>query len=356
VTSSSEYGWYVRPYQEGDIPGILELFREGGFPLRSEAQYRWKVLTVPATAPMIWLAVDGNRIVGHNSGTPIQLMLRGQPIAAIHENETITAPTHRRQGILTALAKECYRSWADGGYRLVVGLPWGTYGGRLQALGWTPLLSMVWTRRWVLPEQALARRARLPAMLRNAAIAVRPWSRLAPDPLRHPSRDTTIRELTAVESALDRLWKATANEWENGVVRDRAWLDWRYFQEPAFDYRMLLAERAEQARGYLVTRKERLADGATRGWIVDLFGPREEVQARRALLRQALLHFRQEGIELASALVARGSQLDDELLEAGFSHDDAGDFCVILLDPELSLDGLQRPAAWRLMGGDFDLV
>jgi hypothetical protein len=348
--------WHVREYRDGDIPGILTLFQEGGFPARTEAQYRWKTLTVPSRAPMIWLASDGERIVGHNSGTPVRILLHGQPIAAIHENETITAPAYRRQGILTAIARECYESWANAGYALIFGLPWGTYGSRLQALGWTPLFPMVWARRWVLPERALARRSRLPAAVWETAAAMRLWSRFAPDSLRRPVSDVRIRELTVAEPAIDLLWEATAHEWEHMVVRDRAWLQWRYFEAPGFGYRVILAERGAQPAGYLVLRTERLPSGATRGWIADLFGLRADREARRALLRWALLLLRQEGVELASALVAHGSQLDAELLAAGFTHGDAGDFCVIPLDPELSLAGLEDPAAWHLTGGDFDLV
>jgi hypothetical protein len=301
-----------------------------------------------------------NRIVGHNSGTPVRILLHGKPVAAIHENETITAPSYRRQGILTGIAAECYQSWNEAGYRIIYGLPWGSYGGRLQALGWKPLLPMIWMRRWVLPERALARRLKLSAPIREAVAAARPWSRLVPDPLGQADsngRETIrVRELAEAEPIIDRLWESTAHDWEHMVVRDREWLQWRYFESPDFRYRVFLAERGTRPAGYLVLNTQRLPNAASRGWIADLFGPRSDREARRALLHEALVLFRQERIELASALVAQGSQVDGELLAAGFAHDAGGDVCIIPLDPELDCAGLDCPAAWHLMGGDFDVV
>jgi predicted N-acetyltransferase YhbS len=348
--------WSVRQYREGDIGSILALFAEAGFPARTEAQYRWRALTVPCAAATVWLAVDGDRVVGHNSGTPTLMSIEGQTVNVLHQNETATALAYRRQGILTAVCTESYRHWTAAGYQLVYGLPWGSYGSRRDALGWIPLFQLTWKRRWILPERALARRARLPEAALRVLTRARLWDRLAEVRLRRQISSVRVRELREPEVAFDRLWARAGKSYDYLVVRDRDWVAWRYFSAPDFGYRVLLAELRGEAAGYLVYRVERSTNGALRGWIADLFAPLHDTDSRGALVKAAIGAMRRMGVERVSALVAEGSAADGDLANLGFSGETAGDFFVIRLDPTLSIDGLQAPGRWHLMGGDFDLT
>lgn len=347
--------WIKRPAREGDIGAALELFVRGGFQRQTEAQYRWRLLTVPCPVPTAWVAEDDGRIVGHYGGTPLRMRLLGRPTPAIHGSHAMTETGYRRQGILTALAGAAQEGWARAGYRLQIGVPWGTWGSRRAALGWVTLFRMVWVRRWICPERVLARKLRLPATVTRAAASARLWDRLVSDPLGRVRSDVSVRELREPEPALDRLWGRAETAWDHLVIRDREWVTWRYLAAPGLRYRVLLAERRDEPAGYLAFRIDHAANGGIRAYIADLFGPPDEADARRALLQAALAVFRSERVEAALALVGEGLA-HREMVAAGFRASGGGDFAIVPLDHDLPISLLADPERWYVMGGDFDVI
>lgn len=357
VTSSWAYS--IRPYREGDIPKILRLFIESGFPSHTEAHYRWKVLTIPCSVPTAWVAEAGDRIVGHYSGTPVRMRLQGQEVHAIHGSYAATLPSYRKHGIFTDLADTAAQHWSAAGYKVQIGVPWGAWGSRRDALGWVPLFGLTWVRRWLLPERAVARRTvpgRPPELVLRAVAWARPWDRLSPEALSTPITDIEIRELSEPDGALDRLWTRAGGMWDNLVVRDRQWLSWRYFAAPDAGYRVLLAERGNEPIGYLVLKVEHGPTGSIRGWIVDVFGARNQTEPRRALLRTALSWFRAANVERVAALVPEGGEIRREICGARFTCQGAGNFCVVPFDRAVPLETLRDASCWHLMGGDFDVM
>ena len=309
------------------------------------------MLSRPSRAPTAWVAEADGRIVGTYCGTPIGLRLCGTSTEGIHGSHAMTAPEYRRQGILTRLASAAQAGWSEAGYRLQIGVPWGTWGSRRAALGWLPVTQLVWLDRWLAPERALARRLRVPTALTER---LHLWRWLRPSP--PPAGDVQVRELARAEPALDCLWSRLAPAWEHAVVREAAWLDWRYLQAPAADYRILLAERGPEPVGYLALRIQRQPGGGVRGWIVDLLAAPGDAAARRSLLAAALSRFETGGVERAAALVPADSGWRQELAEAGFVGGQGGDFAVVPLDPTLPVESVLRADRWLVMGGDFDVV
>jgi hypothetical protein len=89
-----------------------------------------------------------------------------------------------------------------------------------------------------------------------------------------------VRRLSAPEPALDALWAAAAPRWEHAVVRDAAWLAWRYFAAPGGPYRVLVAESDTQPLGYVAFKIEASPGRAVRGWIADLLTVAPAASAR----------------------------------------------------------------------------
>jgi GNAT superfamily N-acetyltransferase len=322
---------------------MLCLFARGGFASPSEARFRWQVLSRPSRAPTAWVAESKDAsIVGTYCGTPLPLRVCGRDALGVHGSHAMTDPRFRRQGILTALAGAAQAAWAAAGYRLQIGVPWGTWGSRRRALGWVTVADLVWMRRWLRPERALARRLRLPAFAQH----VRVWDRLLSDP--PADSGVRVRVLTTAEPVLDDLWAKTARTWDHAVIRDTAWLDWRYFQVPGQPYRVLLAERAGEPLGYLA-----LKIGPSQTWIADLVATQP---ADTALIRTALAASRELGAERVDALVALGSPAQRALAAARFVGKQGGDFAVVPLDPDLAVDEVTRAERWLVAGGDFDVV
>jgi hypothetical protein len=333
---------------------MLRLFAEGGFAATSDARFRWQVLSRPSPAPTAWVAESDGRIVGTYCGTPVPLRLCATEALGIHGSHAMTSPALRRQGILTAVAGAAQAAWAAAGFRLQIGVPWGTWGSRRQALGWVKVTDLIWLQRWLAPERAVVRRLKLPWAAR---MVPRVWDRFFGLVGKQPpaSPGVHIRILAAPEPALDHFWAKVAPAWKHAVIRDAAWLGWRYFSAPGDAYRVLLAERAGQPVGYVALKIETSqSGGSVQGWVADLLAasPADE----GALVRASLAHLRGAGVERVRALVAPESRMQQALSAAGFSGRGGGEFGVVPLDPSLPIHEVSRADGWLIAGGDFDVV
>ena len=85
------------------------------------------------------------------------------------------------------------------------------------------------------------------------------------------------------------------------VVRDRAYLDWRFFRRPDATYTMLAATRGADLLGYLVLRRA-LRDGMPWGYLVDFLVDPESPAVWPMLVREALARFRADGVALVGCL------------------------------------------------------
>ena len=367
ITKASEatqgdVAWQVRPYRAGDEQGIVRLFvATFGKPL-TEARYRWKVLQSPWSidAPTVWLAEAGERIVGHYAGTPMRFRLRGETRHIVHACDAMTDAEFRRQGILSVVGTAAHASWAAADVPLVTGLHFGGWGSRRHYLGWREQYQAAWVWRLLRPERMLRRRLR-PPMLAAAAGAV--VAGLAPTwnlgwdlLLRAAADDVQVEPVERPGPEFDTLWSTLEPMYEALVVRDRAWVAYRYHDAPEFGYRLLLARRGGQPAGYLVYRLTSI-DGRTTGWIPDLFTAPDDAAARAALLRGALLVLSAAGADHVRALVPMHTSSFTAFRRAGFLLGRGTfDFSIVPLVADLPFDVLRDPRRWFAMGGDFDVI
>src|SRR5579859_893321 len=348
-------GWSIRPYQPGDETELVALFAQVFGRAISVDHWHWKLKGRPAPVENVWVAVaDDGRVIGQYAGIPVQVQLGGRPAPAMVSVDTMTAPDFRRRGILTTLGAAIYASWRAAGVAAVLGLPNQQWGSRTTALGWTTLFPLRWLRCPLHIERALARPGRLPTPLIVPARAAggamlaawHPWRRGS-----SPRRGLDVRRLAIGAPELDVLWTRLAPTYESLLVRDRAWVDWRYGQAPGLDYQVLLAHAGGEPRGYLAYRCAE-ARGRTTGYIADLFTAPDDPAPAAVLLGAALDDLWDRGAETARAPAAPRSPLEQTLRAAGFRPaPGAFDFEIVPLAPAAPVAALGDPARWLLTGG-----
>jgi hypothetical protein len=269
--------------------------------------------------------------------------------------DTMTDPDFRRRGLLTEVGEWTYAAWRDAGVPFVLGLPNQQWGSRTGALGWELLFPLHWLIRPLRPEAVLARRLRLPALSRLAAVGAL-WNSFW-DRTLQPDATVQIRRVDRAGPEIDRLWRACLADAQLSVVRDSAWVNWRYLTAPSLNYHILLAERAGQPVGYLAYRLEE-NDGRTWGYIAELQAPQADAKARGALIGQATARMRAAGAEVALTLAVPGTWMYHAFRRAGFIWRRRGFFTVqvVPLDPSLPMDLLRDPQNWNVAGGDFDVI
>src|SRR5262249_45465847 len=153
-------------------------------------------------------------------------------------------------------------------------------GTRLDALGWRPLARLRCRIRPLDPAALLARRfgAPMPGLDRALALLVRAAGPRGTGAIR-------VAPLDGAGDELDRLWREVERDRMGSVVKDAAWVRWRFLDAPGAPYEVLAARDADGClRGYAAVR---LSSDGSIAYLSELVAPDREAPAAAALIEAA---------------------------------------------------------------------
>jgi GNAT superfamily N-acetyltransferase len=189
----------VVPYEASRRADVAALMREVWGEWLTEAEFSWWFEGNPAGPPLISLAEEDGRLVGVACMSPYRLSIDGEFTVAPVPLHVATHPDLRGRGIFTALEEANERRAAE---RFGLALTFPNEASRrvfVSQFGWTDL-----------------RRPRI-------------WTR----PARGPSRLLRgVEQVDGFGRRADELWRALASSYDTGLVRDGAYLDWRFASSP----------------------------------------------------------------------------------------------------------------------------
>jgi hypothetical protein len=338
----------ARPYRRGDEGALVALFAEVFGRQVSEDQWRWKLKPAPSHIESVFVGARGDRLVAQYAGIPLRYLVAGRERTGVVSVDTMTAPAFRRRGLLTRLGALAYDEWKRAGVSFVLGLPNDNWGSRTRALGWKPLFGMKRVRLPLRPAALLKRRLGRMAgwfpdgafdrcLIRARALARAPW----------------VRQVSNAPRGIETL----LSDRPVALIRDQAFLGWRYFSSPAARYEAFLAERDQQVLGFGALRLRASGD-RVHASIAELAAPLYGHLTRGALLGAMIDHAARLGATVFDALVVPNSPEHKSLSRAGFLFEDPrqAEVELVPLDPELPFETVSDPRSWYLLGGDFDLV
>ena len=260
----------VRRADAHDFPGILELARRALGWTDDDARFlEWKHLENPFGVSPMWVALDGNRIVGFRTFLRWQFVTpEGQTLDAVRAVDTATDPDHQGRGIFTQLTLEALADLPDDGVALVFNTPNEKSLPGYLKMGWREL-----GRLGVVVQPTSLRFPRV------IATARRPAGRW---PLPTGAGDDPA-DAFADGDALDALLANQPPPRGLSTHRSPAWLRWRYGLEP-LGYRVVqLGSTA--ADGVAVFRRRRRGD-AVEGVVCEVLAPHGDRRAVAELLRR----------------------------------------------------------------------
>lgn len=115
------------------------------------------------------------------------------------------------------------------------------------------------------------------------------------------------------DERFDQLWERASKDYKIIQVRDRAHLNWRYFECPHLSYKVLTAVKDDQLLGYVVVRHEDQGT-AIEGIIVDLFVDRSDKAYISALLDAAIRTLKDTGCDVIKIKVSAYDDVLNDLL------------------------------------------
>lgn len=345
--------WRTRPYRDDDVAPVAALLaslgddsfhsRLGG---ELHAYYRWKY--GDGSAERVRLAAGRDGLVGVVALLERRVQLRGHVVTAYEMGDISTCARHRRQGVFSTLGREACAAAAHGAFTYVK--PNAESAPVLQrSLGFAPLVDMQTLARPLRLSSILARRLGRPRL----AAWLRPLDALVA--VRSPRGAVTVERNAALSSELDAFWDAVAADYPAIVVRDRAYLQWRYADNPT-PYVVLTARDARgRLRGYAVALVTRW--GPTRvGYLADILARHEgQDETLAALIDGALRVCAEDGARAVHTWVVAGrggvqAPLRRALRTRGFFGRGRA---PVLWRP--TREGLRHgPRDWYLTMADFD--
>lgn len=240
-----------------DEPALIDLFDLVFGQRRSTAQWRWKFAPRPGTHAYSMVALDGrDTIVAHAGALELPGWYDGKPFPCVQICDVMVHPDHRggmgRNNLFTLLLRTLLASIHD---TLPDSFRYGFPGQGPYLVGER---AGVYRRIETAIETVLATEAPRFTLWRTVPLA---WN----------------------DARLDRLWVRLRDEHALSLVRDAAYLGWRYADNPFHTYRLFGLRRMGQLVGWLVVRPD-----GERLLIVDALLPRRHVASAlaAATLRQ----------------------------------------------------------------------
>lgn len=318
------------PLREGDAQRVSDLITrmsEGGTGLRlrdkSAAYYRWMYELNPAGRAIVHSARLGDRLVASFALAPKIFVVDGARVRVGKTMDMFTDPAWQGHGLMRTCTDRVFLEAAQ------AGIP-----------GWyvTPSVNSypIFTGRWSYREEfSLCYRLRV----------------LRPGPLRRRVRlpaGTSVEEVARFDASADELWERVGARYRVAQVRDAAYLNWRYVENP--DHYDLLTLRREGRLVGVAVLGSTLRRGVPVGELMELVHEAEDEQALRLLVRAAGAKAEVHGCRLLQAWSVPGTRFDARLRRAGMRWR-RGEV-KFLLSPGFPGDAAADPDAWLLSQGD----
>ncbi|MEO0651720.1 MAG: hypothetical protein AAFZ65_13675 [Planctomycetota bacterium] len=256
----------IREYREGDMPSLTETFNLVFGTERTEAEWRYIHDQNPAGL-RLWVAVteDGQAVCQY-SARPYRHWMDGRERGFAEIIDSFVHPDHRA-GLKSP------------GLFIRTALPFFPAYGSAEPPG--DAVHYGW------PVEQAYRIGQLYLhynVFRSQTVLGRPV------PAGSDQLPDGVRVLERFDASVDRLYARCRDGWGTSVIRDAAFLNWRFADNLLHDYTVLAVDGSDGLAGYLVFRA---ADWLTPGtgvladWLVDADDPAAAELLREALFAQA---------------------------------------------------------------------
>jgi GNAT superfamily N-acetyltransferase len=374
---SSKRAWEISTYQERDRAEILSLIRDeyGDVDRANGDYYDWLRTACPPDVQQWIVREKGtDRVISAGTMVGVRAAWRGQGIKALLGFDMIVAPEYRRQGIHTTLTRQTRADVKRAGFCVTTifpnpkSMPQLARSQNYHLVSRVPLLIRPLDMRALMEARVGSPLLALGSQFGWEVAGRTLWRQRRPLTDGLPPR---ISEDTVLDEGYDSFWEQVRAKYDLMLVRDRAFLQWRFHDIPTREYQILSARSASgdsghsapdaKILGYIVLRQANIR-GTMTGLIADfLVLPGEQGdRAGLYLLDTALERFKQAQIPLAGGILLPHTQEYALMRRAGFlsapqpiapqpfhlfirSHCD---------DPPLS--ALRRPESWHVTIADHD--
>jgi GNAT superfamily N-acetyltransferase len=364
--------WSIRKYKEGDETGILELMNLGRKDKRTNEHWLWEYKNNPF-GHFIWVAEHNGQIVGHMALIPTNMKIGDKNIPSSQAVDLIVHPKYRRQGMFLAIGKTSTEEAGREGVDITYGFPNEPARSGHLKYGWFDVCKMFLLIRICnmqnmvsffekykivkfLNRQKMSRNAvKLVLQIISAVSSFLPriFNRIEKDP--NLAKDIEIHAITSFDNNIDSFWERVSKDYNIIVVRDKKYLNWRYFKKPDAKYTVLLAEENEKILGYIVLGSVN-ENNLSLGYIVDILTSPDNERVIQVLISRAIEHFRKEVVDAIACWTLRNNAIYKILRYNGFVPFTSCPFIARVNSTRLPEEFVRDHKNWYITIGDSDHI
>ena len=316
----------------------------------------------------IWVAVDGDRVVGQVAVQKGLLQVDGQTFEAGWAVDIMILPSYRGAGIGHRLHDAVVDdvdilmalTMAQGSRQMAKKHGCVTLAEVHQLTRWVRLdaesvrgylLLRTANHHW--PHAAAQFSCDVLQFHRVFPLLANPLLRLRDLVMRSRGRpkSTSIVELDRFGPEIDELWERTRGDYPVIFPRDAQFLNWRFVDCPEPNYRCFVARRGGRAVGYVVLRRAEPVE-LPQGIVADLYASRSDLETLDDLVGHSLAFFGKDvaAVECGTSV----AEFEAVLRKHGFFRTWTHDPTCICRDSSLRERIAQLRNNWFLSKGDHD--
>jgi GNAT superfamily N-acetyltransferase len=329
--------------------------------------FAWQYDQNPSGPAYELITKKGSTVTGYCAAIPMRHKIGPDIAKGSLGVNVMTHPEYRGRGIYVILQREVDSLCGKDHIQFNFGFS-NEYSHRncLRRLGYQEIGRFpLWMLPFDLNRIVAFRTPKQGLLMRAAAFAANPFWRLASAllALRRKDRSMKIETTAAIPEEFDGFWQKVQADQTNILVRDRAYLEWRFIRHPTRTYKVFMARSKGELRGYLIARMTNI-EGIPCGVLVDIMtentpeGKKAAGRLVAAFNRQA----RVDGAAMGLCLMLRHSPVARTLRRSGYVICPKlflpRDFPIIVHwnmpgSPPAGLFDLKR---WHMTLGDYDAI
>ena len=337
----------------------------GEYPLRSTKSeyYAWKFEKNPYAMGYLHLERVNGQTVGSASITPKRIEIHGESYWAAEIGDTFTHPSNRRQGIFTRGAATCTEYGVSNGLNVIYGTPNSLslpgYENKLH-FAQCPFAKVKYLCKYfdVRPIESKIRRkvdvycvSKVSSHVLLGYLQLR--SRLQKRRLIHNRLSIEMLPVEDFRWDLDGLWGESRKDYVFFTIRDKAYLNWRYFANPD-EYLFLAGVQNDVCVGYIVV-KVSISCKLVIGTICDFITWKDQMDIFNQLIMEAEKQLIAMGVQYIQVLCSEKSPYFQVLFSSGYVIRRSTPI-IVFIGTGLGKQMIKDDLKWHFTYADSDMI
>ncbi len=317
-----------RRFKREDEAGVSRVIRDVLNVNHDAAYWEWKYFYNPAGEHMVTVALDNNEVVGVQGYLAGRIKCGSKVLLSAQNIDMAVLARYRSGGTFLTMHEKAMEKGPRKKAALCYGFPNETAYRLASCLEYTGVCPIFNLTKVLNPVPYIQQKIGKRLPIQSAGIIgkrVMAWlykRRLAlyPD-------STTLVEVERFDRGFDEFWDREADHYPIAVIRDSAYLNWRYVDCPSA-YKIFCVEKDHSVKGFIVLKY--LKDkGVKRGKIVDILVEWGHNAVAEQLLDQGMSYFADQNVDVVSTWVFDHWPIFAAFIKKGFSKRKAPHYLVV---------------------------